>query len=154
MLNKRPLYNFSWVEKGIVAGSSIPSTSDHFNFLQEKGIKVIINLTERLHYSVTKDLLSDFIFHHIPIKDFAAPSISQLLEFQELVKSYKEKSYPVLVHCFAGCGRTGTFLVSYLLKQGIFKTTKEAIATLRITRPCSVETETQEQVLLEYQDLI
>lgn len=138
----------------MLAGSSIPSSPDHFVFLKEQGIKVIINLTEKHDYKVSKDLLSSFSFHHIPIEDFTAPSIDQLIEFQNLVKSYRDKSLPVLIHCFAGCGRTGTFLASYLLSQGISTTTNDAIETLRIERPCSVETEDQKQVLLEYQDLI
>ncbi|MCE7736452.1 MAG: hypothetical protein GPJ54_16345 [Candidatus Heimdallarchaeota archaeon] len=154
MLNKRPLYNFSWIEKGVIAGSSVPSNLDHFNFLLQNKIKVIINLTEKSNYGVSEDILSNFTIHNIPVEDFSAPSINQLIEFRDLVKSYKDKSYPVLVHCFAGCGRTGTFLASYLLDLGTSKTAVEAINTLRIDRPCSVETEDQEKILDEYQDLI
>ncbi len=153
LLNKRPLYNFSWIEKGVIAGSSFPSVPDHFNFLVQNGIKVIINVTEKPNYEVSNDLITNFITHNIPVEDFSAPSINQLSEFLELVKSYKDKSYPVLVHCFAGCGRTGTFLASYLIDMGISKTVNDAIETLRIERPCSVETETQEKILLEFQYL-
>lgn len=154
MLNKRPLYNFSWIEKGVIAGSSFPSAPDHFDFLIQNGIKVIINLTEKPNYEVSNDILTNFISHNIPVEDFSAPLINQLVEFQELVKSYKDKSYPVLVHCFAGCGRTGTFLAAYLLHIGASRTVNDAIETLRIDRPCSVETESQEKILQDYQYLL
>ncbi|OLS29354.1 MAG: hypothetical protein HeimC2_00790 [Candidatus Heimdallarchaeota archaeon LC_2] len=151
-MNDKPnLENFSWVEKNIIAGSSIPRSKEEFDFLINEGIRVIINLTEFPVFPKDKFTMDKFIFHQISIPDFTAPTIEQINEFKNLVEKYKEWNFPILVHCYAGCGRTGTFLASYLMFSKQFKTYDEALIGLRKLRPCSVETESQIIVLKQYE---
>jgi atypical dual specificity phosphatase len=151
------LFNFSWIEENVIAGSSFPTTTEHFIYLKKVGIKVIFNLTEKLNYQewgIPKEFLDNFIFHHISIPDFTAPTIEQIIKFQKLVLKYQTQSFPILIHCIAGCGRTGTFLVAYLMSKTKNKSVEDILATLRKTRPCSVETDSQIKILKDYATII
>jgi atypical dual specificity phosphatase len=55
-----------------------------------------------------------------------------------------------LVHCAAGKGRTGTILGAYLLKKENLSA-KEAITRIRNLRPGSIQTDSQENSLFEYE---
>src|SRR2546428_93992 len=54
----------------------------------------------------------------ICVADFSAPAIDQLFEFNEFVDRKLADGEKVLVHCYAGRGRTGTFLASRLVWRG------------------------------------
>ena len=66
-----------------------------------------------------------------------------------LLKNLKEKQEPVLIHCRAGWGRTGTILAIYLM-EFYDKTAREAIQEVRNLRPWSIETTEQEMAVLNY----
>ena len=55
-----------------------------------------------------------------------------------------------MVHCLGGHGRTGTMLACYMVKY-MGRTATEAIEEIRNTRPGSVETEEQEELIAEYE---
>jgi len=56
----------------------------------------------------------------------------------------------ILIHCNAGCGRTGTVAAGLLIHSGKAKTVKGAITTMRKYKPCAVETTGQEDFLEAY----
>uniref|UniRef100_A0A7S4NNX9 protein-tyrosine-phosphatase n=2 Tax=Guillardia theta TaxID=55529 RepID=A0A7S4NNX9_GUITH len=66
--------------------------------------------------------------------DCSTPSDAIVDKFLKIAE--KEKGV-MAVHCFAGLGRTGTLIATYLMKHRSF-TAREAIAWLRICRPGSV----------------
>jgi atypical dual specificity phosphatase len=55
-----------------------------------------------------------------------------------------------LVHCAAGRGRTGTILGAYLLKQENLSA-KDAITKIRNLRRGSIQTDSQERSIYEYE---
>jgi atypical dual specificity phosphatase len=57
---------------------------------------------------------------------------------------------PVLVHCAAGKGRTGAVLAAYMIKKENF-TAEQAIEKIRLMRPGSVQSITQETALSMYE---
>ena len=54
----------------------------------------------------------------ICVVDFTAPTLDQLFEFNEFVDAKIQQGKKVLTHCYAGRGRTGTFLASRLIWRG------------------------------------
>ena len=70
-----------------------------------------------------------------------------LIFFLAIVKILNNEE-AIYVHCYGGCGRTGTMLALYLISSGI--NGKDALEKIRSIRPCSVETEEQEKLVLEF----
>ncbi len=55
----------------------------------------------------------------ICVDDFTAPTLDQIDEFVTFVDAKHAEGKKVLVHCYAGRGRTGTMLAAYLIHQGV-----------------------------------
>lgn len=135
IMTDRP-YNFSWFTEEIAA-SGRPVNKDQLDWLVKNGIKAIISLTEeRLPSKLIEGLGIEYI--HYPLIDHEEPSVEQLVELVNLIDQYLKMGKPVLIHCAAGLGRTGTLLASYLvLKKGF--NANEAIREVRMKRPGSIE---------------
>jgi atypical dual specificity phosphatase len=157
MKNETSLPNFSWIEERVIAGASTPSTEEHFIFLKDKGIKAIINLREKIDYQASEELLAHFEINHLPIIDFSVPSMEQVMKFREICTKYHLEEKSLLVHCYAGCGRTGMMLAHWLMMRKKIDTAEEAIKEIRRLRSCSIETVEQEEsvknVFLEIEKL-
>lgn len=142
------LNNFSWIVRKKIAGSSLPKTDSHFDFLEFKGIKVIINLTR----NPTSDKFKDrFELHHLEIPDFGTPDFELIDKFWNIYQKAEEESKPVVVHCFAGCGRTGLVLACWSLLSKKDSNAEDAISSIRKLRPCSIEITEQEVFIREYE---
>ncbi len=149
------LVNFSWLIQGILAGSGQIGGWSHSGDVLDKdiqrlgieGIRAIVSLTEQ-PLPVEKVEMEGMSYLHLPILDMSPPSLYEISSFVEFVDHSKEKKRPVLVHCEAGLGRTGTMLASYLINMGLSPI--EAMANVRRSRPGSIETLAQERALFEY----
>jgi len=146
------LHNFSWVVQGRLAGMALPgsqrSLDEDLASLEELGIRLVISLTED---PLPEKQLDEHGMQlmHLPIEDYTPPSQEQLLLFVHRVRGSMGKRQPVVVHCHAGQGRTGTVLAGFLVSQGL--SGKEAIAEIRRLRPGSIETDEQEQAVLDFE---
>jgi len=117
------------IDDGNVAGRPAPGFAPwDLSELRRLGFTTIISFEcER----IDADEIRSAGFEHIRIcvEDFAAPSLDQLRTFNEIVDAKVVQGGRVLAHCWAGRGRTGTFLSSRLIWHG--RPAAEAIAEVR-----------------------
>ena len=147
-MGESPQDDFSWVMPNALAAMGRPrDPRKTLEFFKDEGIDVIISLTES---PLGESLIEEFGFeyHHIPVRDFAAPSMPQIERFVTVVSNARKAGKKVVAHCFAGRGRTGTMIACYLVSEG--KSPEEALREVRSLRPGSVETNSQERAVHRY----
>ncbi|MHA1212372.1 MAG: phosphatase domain-containing putative toxin [Candidatus Heimdallarchaeota archaeon] len=140
------------VKENLLFGSEIPRTQEDFDQLKALGIKVIISFTDEI-LEVKRQMKfdSEFIHHEMFIIDYSTPTKSQVEEFISLLRKYRDEKQAVLVHCWAGCGRTGLMLV--LAERFVYgeDDPETAIANVKKVRSCAVETIEQREFAINYQ---
>jgi atypical dual specificity phosphatase len=142
--------NFSFVIEGRLAGMARPGRSspleDDLAFLMARGIGAIVSMTER---PLDEGMVSGFglRYLHLPVPDFCAPTIQQIEAFLVFLGD-ADHAGGVVVHCYAGQGRTGTMLACALVHQGM--SAEEAIRLVRAMRPPSIDTLVQEQIIFDF----
>ena len=137
---------FSWVIPDKLAGMERPGTAQKFEddvkFLKEKGVSVIVNLEE---YVWKYD---DFELKHIPINDFKAPKLKDIEEFVKFVHEKILEKKRVVVHCYAGMGRTNLMIACYLVFLGIHP--DKALDYVRSKRQVFLVNDEQREAIREY----
>ncbi|HWM52688.1 MAG TPA: dual specificity protein phosphatase family protein [Thermoplasmata archaeon] len=107
------------IDGGRLAGLPGPAFMEwDFARLRKMGYSVVVSLEcDRLNTFEIED--AGFEHKKICVEDFAAPTLDQVDEFVAFVNSKIGEGKKVLVHCYAGRGRTGTMLAAYLIHQGM-----------------------------------
>jgi atypical dual specificity phosphatase len=155
--SKKPT-NFSWVIDNKLAGSGTPMTSEQYRWLIKNNIKSIVTVREFplpqkwLLDNEKETIINDYKF--VYVKDYGVPSLEVLDNIVDYIniKITKEKK-PLVVHCAAGKGRTGTILAAYLLKQDNISS-QDAIKKIRSLRPGSIQSKIQEEILHKYETFL
>jgi atypical dual specificity phosphatase len=144
--------NFGWVIEDKLAGCGLPVTDEEFSWLIQRGIKSIVTVRE---VPLPADWFdgNDITYLHLKVEDFEAPSIEELVEGISFIEEQLGNGRPVMVHCAAGKGRTGTVLASYLVKNENMSA-KQAIEKLRSIRPGSVQSAVQETAVSMYEKFL
>jgi atypical dual specificity phosphatase len=130
---------FSWIVKGKMAASWWPDSSV-FNRYQTEGIKVVINASE---FNNRKEVPKDFAYYHINIPDFGVPTENQIEKFLEITNKHDAKGDPMVIHCVAGCGRTGQMIVVWAAFNGFIPNNMDPVKWIRNKRRCCLETKEQ-----------
>lgn len=148
MVTDRPT-NFSWIIDGKLAGCGLPVSENEFKWLAEQGIKSVVTVRE---VALPSDWFegSDIDYLHLEVEDFGAPNIEDLIQAVSFIEQQIKSGRPVMVHCAAGKGRTGTVLAAYLVKNHNM-TAEQAIEKVRSMRPGSVQSVTQETAVSMYE---
>jgi atypical dual specificity phosphatase len=150
MLN-RPT-NFSWVIEGKLAGSGMPMNYSQFLWVMTHGVKAIVTVREVPLPSkwFSNGNSDDVDYFHLRVEDYSAPSLEEIDNTIDYIQQQISKNKPVMVHCAAGRGRTGTILAAYLIKKENV-TANQAIKKIRSIRPGSIQSNQQEMALYMYE---
>jgi atypical dual specificity phosphatase len=130
---------FTWIVKNKIAASWWPDY-DLFQKYKKEGIKVIFNCTE---FDNRQDIPEEFEFFHINIPDYGTPTDSQMERFLKITSDFYVKKIPIVVHCVAGCGRTGLMVVAWAAQNGYIPKEVDPVKWIRKLRPCCLETKEQ-----------
>jgi atypical dual specificity phosphatase len=122
---------FTWLVPGRIAGAPHPDLSGGLvamaPFLRAQGVGAIITLFEKPLEPNPAELGFQYLF--VETLNFRPPpDLGSVLAF---IEAQLERSRGVLVHCFAGIGRTGTVLAAWLIRQVPELSASAAIARVR-----------------------
>ena len=107
---------------------------------KKEGIKAIVNVSE---FDNRQDIPEGFSYYHINVADYGVPTDNQINKFLDISDDHETKKEPVVVHCVAGCGRTGQFIVVWGAYNGIIPKSMDPVKWIRNYRRCSLETKEQ-----------
>ena len=122
---------FKWLVPRRIAGAPHPDLSGGLvamaPFLRAQGVGAIITLFEKPLEPNPAEIGFQYLFVETP--NFRPPpDLGIVLAF---IETQLERSCGVLVHCFAGIGRTGTVLAAWLIRQDTGLSAAAAIARVR-----------------------
>ena len=138
--------NFSWLLENKLAGSALPTSIEEVQWAVEQGVKSIITVREEpLDDSWTKNIN----YLHVHSNDMGVPEFNDLINTVDFVHKRITNNEPVMVHCLAGLGRTGTVLACYLIKHQKMSADK-AIQKVRDERPGSIQSFPQEEIIFQF----
>ena len=138
--------NFSWLVEDKLAGSAIPTSIDEVQWAIEQGIKSIVTVREE---PLDDEWVKDVNYLHIMSNDMGVPEFTDLVSAVDFIHRIITNNEPVMVHCLAGLGRTGTILASYLVKYQKMSA-DEAIQKVREERPGSIQSFSQEEIIFQF----
>jgi tyrosine-protein phosphatase non-receptor type 1 len=157
----------------------ISNTVDHFwTLLYETESNIIVNLTgnndyltKSTKYSITNVVYEDDLvcqcskvtinkpgyksktIYYITIKTWPDQSVPSMEDFEKLINivSILDSGNPLTVHCHAGIGRSGTFILAYyLITKSIYEDPIEILKKMRSTRANMIQTANQFKFVLEF----
>ena len=137
--------NFSWVRAGELAGSGQPARDQWplapqaYAAIRAEGVDTVVSLLER---APPVDVIEAAGLRsvHFPIGDLGTPrDVDAFGSLVDSVHARASAGHPALVHCWAGVGRCGMFLATYLTRHGGLAP-DAAVREVRRLRPGSLET--------------
>ena len=138
--------NFSWLLENKLAGSAIPTSIDEVQWAIDQGVKSIITVREE---PLDESWIKDVKYLHVHSNDMGVPEFTDLVSAVDFIHRRITNNEPVMVHCLAGMGRTGTILACYLVKHQKMSA-DEAIQKVREERSGSIQSFPQEEIIFQF----
>ena len=138
--------NFSWLIEGKLAGSAIPTSIDEVQWAIDQGVKSIVTIREE---PLDSDWANNVNYLHVHSNDMGVPEFDDLVKTVNFIHDRIVNDEPVMVHCLAGLGRTGTILACYLIKYKKMSA-DDAIQKVREERPDSIQSFPQEEIIFQF----
>ena len=142
--------NFSWLSAEKLAGSAIPTSFDEIKWVLDEGVKSIVTIREE---PLDEDWIKDVNYLHIHSNDMGVPEFDDLTRAVDFIHERITNNEPVMVHCLAGLGRTGTILACYLIKYQKLSA-DDSIQKVRKSRPGSIQSFPQEEIIFQFEKFI
>ena len=139
--------NFSWLIECKLAGSAIPTSFEEIKWLVDGGVKSIVTVREE---SLDDDWIKNINYLHIHSNDMGVPEFEDLIKAVDFIHQRITNNEPVMVHCLAGLGRTGTILACYLIKYQKLSA-DDSIQKVRESRPGSIQSFPQEEIIFQFE---
>jgi len=139
--------NFSWIIEKKLAGSAIPTSKEEIDWVKQEGVKSIVTIREE---PLEEEWLEDVNYLHIHSNDMGVPEFDDLINSVDFLHQRITNDEPVMVHCLAGLGRTGTILACYLIKYEQMSA-DDAIQKVRNERHGSIQSFSQEEIIFRFE---
>ena len=130
---------FTWIIKNKIAISWWPDTSVIKRYKNE-GIKAVINCSE---FNNRSNIPDEFKYLHLNIPDYGTPTETQLSKFLDFTTRFLIRKVPIVIHCVAGCGRSGIMTVALAAYNSYIPNGIDPVKWIRKLRPCCLETKEQ-----------
>ena len=142
--------NFSWIIEEKLAGSAIPTSKEEIDWIKQEGVKSIVTIREQ---SLDENWVDGIKYLHVHSNDMGVPEFDDLVNSVDFIHSRIMANEPVMVHCLAGLGRTGTILACYLIK---YQNTSadDAIQKIRKERHGSIQSFSQEEIIFRFEEFV
>ena len=142
--------NFSWIIEEKLAGSAIPTSKEEIDWIKQEGVKSIVTIREE---PLEDEWIKDVNYLHVHSNDMGIPKFSDLVNSVDFIHQRITNEEPVMVHCLAGLGRTGTILACYLIKYEDM-TANDAIEKVRQERHGSIQSFSQEEIIFRFEKFV
>ena len=142
--------NFSWIIEEKLAGSAIPTSKEEIDWIKQEGVKSIVTIREE---PLEDEWIKDVNYLHVHSNDMGIPEFSDLVNSVDFIHQRITNDEPVMVHCLAGLGRTGTILACYLIKYEDM-TADDAIQKVRRERHGSIQSFSQEEIIFRFEKFV
>jgi atypical dual specificity phosphatase len=142
--------NFSWIIEEKLAGSAIPTSKEEIDWLKQEGVKSIVTIREE---PLEDEWIKDVNYLHVHSNDMGIPEFSDLVNSVDFIHQRITNDEPVMVHCLAGLGRTGTILACYLIKYEDMAA-DDAIEKVRRERHGSIQSFSQEEIIFRFEKFV
>ena len=142
--------NFSWIIEKKLAGSAIPTSKEEVDWVKQEGVKSIVTIREE---PLEDEWIKDVIYLHVYSNDMGVPEFDDLVNSVDFIHERITNNEPVMVHCLAGLGRTGTILACYLIKYEEMSA-DDAIQKVRNERYGSIQSFSQEEIIFRFEKMV